>query len=596
MHTASTDMLEDRGAAKVLVVAREARKRAILATLSTLDIVPLAVGSGVEALYAALASSPCPYAAIVLDRDLPGMGPTDTLKALRLAERTRGVPVVLLDTDAPAPPRSPAFTGRTAGPVETVPGHAHARLASKVQTLVELHVLRAERDRMATELRQSYRELAESTAKLEQLVQRDPLTGLVNPAGLEESLHTEQQRARATGAGLFALFVDLDRFDSLNRRLGQSGGDRVLREVATTLRQHTRAFDVAARVGSDEFLILLTAGGTEDVDLAAARSTASTLSEALACVPAVPDAVERETITATIAVLRLDTRMRLDEVLRTAREAIAVTRLGGRNRWAVVGEAPDARVFGRMSSDIETGAIQTETRAAAHAIVRVHDERIIGCELLIRGAVGPLSLPRDFEQVYANGDPRILHFVDRHCLHTCTAAVHALARHDVQVNLNLFPSTLLALGPDPIADHLLDASTEVSWCVELSEHLFVEDPVALASAVERLRIRGIRIAVDDVGFGNSSLEGILRLAPDVLKIDRRFVTGVREDATPARRDALRRIVALAGALGADLIAEGVEKRSDLAVLADLGVGAAQGWLWGRPGDPAKVLDGPQPID
>ena len=589
MHLLTADIQDDTAAPWVLVVAREARARAVLSTIATLAVRPVVVGSGVEALYAALGKTPCPFAAIVMDGDLPGMAPTDTLRAMRLAESTRSVPVLLLDTEAPPPPQSPAFTGHPAGPVETLPSHAHARLAARLRTFVDLQSLRLERDRMADELRQSYRDLAESAALLEQLVQRDPLTGLVNPAGLAEHLHTEQERARATGSTLFAIFVDLDRFEAMNRRLGQSGGDRILRETATTLRQHTSPLDVVARVGSDEFLVLLT-DGADGSELDAARATAASICASIASIEGDSDS-EADQVTATLVVLRLHNRLPLDELLHSAREAMAVTRLAGRNRWAVVGETPDSRVFQTMSSAIASGAIGTETRAAAQAIVRVSDQTIVGCEFLIRGTVGPLCLPRDFERLYSNADPRVLHFVDRHCLQTCADAVQRLSRDGVLVNVNVFPSTLLAIGPDALADHLFAASRDVTWCLELSEHLFVDEPAALMSAVERLRIRGVRIAVDDVGFGHSSLEGILHLAPDILKIDRRFVTGVQDDPTPARRDALARIVALAKALGAEIIAEGVETPGDLEPLRALGVHYAQGWLWGRPGDPESVLDG-----
>ncbi len=596
MHMVSSDIVEASAEPRVLVVARDDRREAVLATLATLHVRAEVVGSGVEGLYAALTHTPCLFAAVVLDHDLPGMTATDTLRALRLAQSTRGVPVILIDVDVPEPTSSPAFDDRSAGPVESVPGHAQARLAARLRTFVDLQALRIERDRMASELRQSYRDLAESTARLEQLVQRDPLTGLVNPAGLQDHLQSEQERSRATGNSLFAVFVDLDRFESLNRRLGQSGGDQVLRSVAASLREHTVSPDIAGRVGSDEFLVLLADRSATD-GLDAARAMAATLCRSITGIEVVPNGTgEAESVTATLAVVRIDTRTRLDVLLHVAREGIAVTRLAGRNRWAVVGEAPDSGVFRSMSTALANGAVGTETRAAAQAIFRVADEAIVGCELLIRGTVGPLSLPRDFEQLYSSADPRVLHFVDRHCLYTCADAVQQIPRRRVQVNVNLFPSTLLAMGADAVADRLFAASPTTLWCVELSEHLCVDDPVALAAAVERLRLRGIRIAVDDVGFGNSSLEGILRLAPDILKIDRRFVTGVTDDPTTSRRDALRRIVALAGALGAELIAEGVETRADLVPLAELGVHYAQGWLWGRPGDPAEVLDAPTSID
>jgi EAL domain-containing protein (putative c-di-GMP-specific phosphodiesterase class I) len=116
--------------------------------------------------------------------------------------------------------------------------------------------------------------------------------------------------------------------------------------------------------------------------------------------------------------------------------------------------------------------------------------------------------------------------------------------------------------------------------VEISEQQIIGDPSYLRDPVSVLRQAGLMIAIDDVGFGNSCLESLVLLEPDIIKIDKRCITGLAGDG--ARRDSLRRYVDLARTLGSEVVAEGVESRGELAVLRDLDVEYAQGFLWGKP--------------
>jgi EAL domain-containing protein (putative c-di-GMP-specific phosphodiesterase class I) len=111
--------------------------------------------------------------------------------------------------------------------------------------------------------------------------------------------------------------------------------------------------------------------------------------------------------------------------------------------------------------------------------------------------------------------------------------------------------------------------------------MLVGDPANLQPRLDAIRrATGVRIAIDDVGFGRSSLEALLVLEPDVVKIDRRYVSGVGQD--PVRRRHLARLLRVASSLGAEVVAEGVEDAADRAALVELGVPLAQGYLWSRP--------------
>ena len=167
------------------------------------------------------------------------------------------------------------------------------------------------------------------------------------------------------------------------------------------------------------------------------------------------------------------------------------------------------------------------------------------------------------------------------------------------VAVNASPGVLL----DPAAAALLGTAPAHRVLLELSEHEQVEDYAALAEVLRPLRERGLRLAIDDVGSGYSSLRHIVVTAPDVIKLDRSIVAGVSTD--PVLATLTRSLVDLARSCGASVVAEGVETGEDAARLAALGVDHGQGWYFGRPGpadqlgraagpSPAVPVPGPRP--
>jgi EAL domain-containing protein (putative c-di-GMP-specific phosphodiesterase class I) len=169
---------------------------------------------------------------------------------------------------------------------------------------------------------------------------------------------------------------------------------------------------------------------------------------------------------------------------------------------------------------------------------------------------------------------------DLACLERCLPAIARLGAGR-QAHLNIFPSTLLEVEPDSLAARLERADDPRRICLELNEQMLVGDPAELVERVRALRKRvGCKVAIDDVGYGRSSLEALIVLEPDVVKIDRRFVHGVA-GSVRARR-VLERLVGTARALEATVVAEGVERAADAEVLRDIGVPFAQGYLFGRP--------------
>jgi EAL domain-containing protein (putative c-di-GMP-specific phosphodiesterase class I) len=142
--------------------------------------------------------------------------------------------------------------------------------------------------------------------------------------------------------------------------------------------------------------------------------------------------------------------------------------------------------------------------------------------------------------------------------------------------INASPETLVS----PILDAALDAVPGHRLIIELTEHAQVDDYDNVKSAIDRLRARGIRLAIDDAGAGFSSLQHILHLRPDLIKLDRSLTTGI--DSDPVRYALAAALVTFALSLGAEICAEGIEQDAELAALQHLGIAYGQGYLLGRP--------------
>jgi EAL domain-containing protein (putative c-di-GMP-specific phosphodiesterase class I) len=203
----------------------------------------------------------------------------------------------------------------------------------------------------------------------------------------------------------------------------------------------------------------------------------------------------------------------------------------------------------------------------------------IGAEALSRFPAA-WDLPPDtcFEQAHSVG------LGDRLELLALERAAEHAARVDGYLAVNLSPGTLLTPeGAEVLAGLPLDRVL-----LELSEHDPVEDYAALGAALAPLRAAGMRLAIDDVGAGFSSLRHIVATTPDVIKLDRSIVTGLAGD--PVRTPLVRSLVEFAHGCGVRVVAEGVETVDDAAALQALGADHGQGWFFGRPGSPEALAD------
>jgi EAL domain-containing protein (putative c-di-GMP-specific phosphodiesterase class I) len=214
---------------------------------------------------------------------------------------------------------------------------------------------------------------------------------------------------------------------------------------------------------------------------------------------------------------------------------------------------------------------------SSQPIVNLTDGRIVSREMLSRGPEGPLRRPDNLFRFCQEND--ILPAVDLRCLKLCAEAA-ALLGPGGSYHVNIMPATLLQTEAEELVRVLLVNGSDGHCCLEISEQQLLGDPSVLVPRVRSMQEAGIRIAIDDVGFGNSCLEGLIMLHPQVMKVDKRLVRGLAVD--PEMRQALVRLLKVAEVLGAEVVAEGIENTEDYHILLDMGVKLGQGYLFGRP--------------
>jgi len=431
-----------------------------------------------------------------------------------------------------------------------------------------------ERHRGVRDLARVKRELQLSNSALEKLTLIDPLTELLNRRGLQQALSREIGRLEREKIDVLVLLVDIDDFKRVNDSFGHAVGDVALQEIAHRLRSCVRAIDYACRIGGDEFLLLLPNADHVEAARIAERARVSIATMIIQH----SAGTIRLTASVVAMLLRQDTPS-IDELLTTAHQLLKRSKNGGKNRVVYEdGEFDDTASRNDAQADLCANLAQGKNLLTVkQPIYRLVDERPVAYEFLSRYSNGVFEMPDTFFRVCA--ERNVLTLVDHHCLRAALRTATALPQRS-RFHVNLFPSTLIAIP----AEHLLASFPQPipphTYCVEISEQQIIGDPSYLQEPVRMLRQAGLMIAIDDVGFGNSCLESLVLLEPDIIKIDKRCITGLMGD--DARTESLRRYVDLARTLRSEVVAEGVESRGELAVLRDLNVEYAQGFLWGKP--------------
>jgi diguanylate cyclase (GGDEF)-like protein len=424
-----------------------------------------------------------------------------------------------------------------------------------------------------------------NTKRLIASANNDLLTGLASRVLLSDRIASLLCQPEGPGGSL--LLIDLDGFKTINDTFGHAAGDELLITIAQRLRASIRPEDLAARVGGDEFGVLL-----ENGDLAMAAEVATRLLAALG----EPTTLSRGrvAVTASIGIVGIGAATTAQEVLHDADIAMYEAKSSGRNRTAVFEREMQERVSHRLQLETELHDAVEDRQFEMYyqPIVNIQTLDIVGAEALLRwnhpgrGLLGPVDFLSASEEI------GIIVTLGQWILRQTCLQAHAWQSRDpsrvltMAVNLSA-PEVFAADFASQVKEELARADLPGHMLVlEITERLLVADAFLARKRLEELKELGVRIAIDDFGTGYSSLAYLREFPVDIIKVDRSFVTPLGVDGQA--RALLRSIFAIADALVLDVIVEGVETSAQAEILTDLGCNIAQGYHFGRP-MPAESL-------
>ena len=476
--------------------------------------------------------------------------------------------------------------------------HARAEAERLRAEQAEEHV--EELNRYVEKLEDASRELQESREHFRHAAFHDALTGLPNRSLFTDHVRIALQRAHKNEKYLFCvLFLDLDRFKNINDSLGHPSGDELLILVARRLETCIRQTDMVARFGGDEFAILLDA----IQDPADALRIAEKIQHAIS---APFKLTNHEAITtASIGIaLSVSNYREAEDIIRDADTAMYRAKDHGKARYEIFDTSMHTRAVTllRLESDLRRALEKQELCVYYQPIVSVASGDLHGFEALVRWQHTDrgIVLPEDFIALAEETGlilPLGLHVLREACGQLRKWQQYSVANRDLIMSVNLSGKQLTQ--PDLLEriEEVLRETQIEPWHLklEITETVVMDNPEVAAGTLAKLRGLGVRLSIDDFGTGYSSLSYLNRFPVDTLKIDRSFVSSM--DEADDNLQIVKTIITLAGNLGMQVVAEGVETEAQLNQLKLMKCQYAQGYYFSKPLDVNDadlfVLNGPR---
>jgi diguanylate cyclase (GGDEF)-like protein len=430
-------------------------------------------------------------------------------------------------------------------------------------------------------------ELTEEQERLAHNALHDGLTGLPNRTLLVDRLEQLTNNTSRQRRGFAVLFIDIDRFKSVNDLAGHGAGDALLVAVATRLRGVIRSGDTLARLGGDEFVILCP-------DLSEPETEAAAVAERVTAVVAQPFRMGEPTqdffVSASVGVGIAGSGDDAESVLSRADAAMYATKNRGGSGYQIYDESVDRSLRRRpeMLNDLHGAAERGEMTIEYQPVFDLATDRVVWLEALARwdhprfGRVGPdefIPLAEESGVIFNLG-----RWIIARAIEDCARWTRS-GREGVGVAINVSGRQF---SDDGLADFVAGAMAGAGLdprlvTLEITESVLVTSEATTQRAFDALKEIGLRLAIDDFGTGYSSLAYLRRLPIEVLKVDRSFVSGLGDGGNDAA--IVNAMVELARSLNLAVVAEGVETPAELEMVRRAGCDEAQGYLLGRPGPP-----------
>ena len=448
--------------------------------------------------------------------------------------------------------------------------------------------MREGRVALRTALLQDVTERKQAEALIWQQANFDALTGLPNRRMFKDRLAQDMLRSRRDGKPIAVLFIDLDRFKEVNDSLGHASGDDLLVQAGHRIQACVRASDTVARMGGDEFTVVLAAllepTRVENI----AQAILSALAEPFVL------SGERVFISGSIGITVFPSNgAETDDLLKQADQALYDAKSGGRGRFSYFTPALQHAAEGRMrmANDLRDAVRLNQLHMVYQPIVEMATGKVVKAEALLRwqhpqrGIVSPgvfIPVAESSGLIDEIGDWAFRQAAQQ------VLAWRSTRDPQFQISVNKSPAQFRDghIVPSDWPEHLASLGLAGdSLVVEITEGLLLEGRPLVLERLAALRAAGVQVALDDFGTGYSSLSYLQRFDIDYLKIDQSFVRGLTQGS---RNHALcEAMIVMAHKLGMRVIAEGVETAEQHALLLQAACDFAQGFWLGRPVAPAQ---------
>jgi diguanylate cyclase (GGDEF)-like protein len=409
----------------------------------------------------------------------------------------------------------------------------------------------------------------------ERLAQRnantDPATGLANR---RELVHALEEMIEGKTAGVL-LLLDLDHFKRVNDLHGHAAGDRLLLTVAEALEKNAPEGACSARMGGDEFAMLVPA-----IDDSKAEEVARGIQQFLAA-PVFAEGAQLQ-VSASIGIARLESGIDEETALRRSDVALYAAKRGGRNAFAWFDEELELELSDRLKleEDIRQGIRKGEFVPYFQPLIDLATQDIVGFEALARWR-SPDGSMLDAENFIEAAErtglvaPLSLSIIEQAMIEGRNWPAH------LKLAVNISP---IQFRDATLAEQILKLLAATGFPanrleIEITEGSLLEDREQVLTIIESLKNVGVRISLDDFGTGYASLAQVNRLPLDRIKIDKSFITTIVKSQRTA--EIVNTIASLGHTLDVPISAEGVESEQIRAALERFGCSEAQGWLFGR---------------
>ncbi|WP_220669677.1 EAL domain-containing protein [Paraburkholderia fungorum] len=440
-------------------------------------------------------------------------------------------------------------------------------------------------------------ELYASREKIHRMAYYDQLTSLPNRALFDERLRqaiADTASARRWLIGV--MMIDMDRFKGINDTMGHAVGDKLLREAAERLSVCVRCVDTVARFGGDEFAILL----PEILDHSPLEDIARTIIDKFD---------ERFVlngkevfVSCSIGIALYPTNgVEADDLIKYADSAMYLAKRSGRRSFRFYSKdlTVDASAHLLLESGLRRAIEREELELCYQPKVSLNTNEVIGSEALLRWMLPGVGLVPPNQFIPVAEETGLINDLGKWVLReACRTAAEWNAAgtvpHKVAVNLSAkqFQSPDLASMVDGILD---ETGCRPAWLeLEITESLLLKEDDTILHTLSAFKSMGVAIAIDDFGTGYSALGYLARFPIDSLKIDRSFIQKVTTDRRHA--ELVKAILSFARCLGLQVVAEGVETAGQAAFLQANGCQAAQGFLYSKPLQKAKMASFPRHLD